>query len=129
MKEGDLLAEYYCGQFTPLFCCPSIFAQAFRAAIVAAELPLCGKPRAEATNVFIDQRILEAIKKEANNRQAEKKLTCLPNTTVDNSLRCFADPQYLLKRFALRLLQLNCRFAASSAPKLQLFSLTNASWK
>ena len=53
-----------------LFCCPSIFAQTLRAAIVAAELPLCGKLRAEAINVFIDQRIVEVIKKEANNRQA-----------------------------------------------------------
>ena len=53
-----------------LFCCPSIFAHALRAAIVAAEPPLRGKPRAEAINVFIDQRILEVMKKEANNRQA-----------------------------------------------------------
>ena len=36
---------------------------------MAAELPLRGKLRAEATNVFIDQRILEVMKKEANNRQ------------------------------------------------------------
>ena len=36
---------------------------------MAAELPLCGKLRAEATTVFIDQRILEVMKKEANNRQ------------------------------------------------------------
>ena len=35
------------------------------------------------------------------------------------TLPCFAAPQYLLERFALRLWQLNCRFAASSAPKLQ----------
>ena len=34
---------------TSLFYCPSIFAQALRAAIVAAELPLRGKLRAEAT--------------------------------------------------------------------------------
>ena len=46
---------------TSLFCCPSIFAQALRAAIVAAELPLRGKLRAEATTFFIDQRILEVI--------------------------------------------------------------------
>ena len=52
-----------------------------------------------------------------------------PNTTMDNPLRCFAAPQYFLKRFALRLWQLNCRFAASPAPKLKYFSLTNASWK
>ena len=52
-----------------LFCCPSIFAQALRAAIVAAELSLRGKPRADATTVFIDQCILEVMKKEANNRQ------------------------------------------------------------
>ena len=45
------------------------------------------------------------------------------------TLPCFAAPQYSLKRFALRLWQLNCRFAASSAPKLQYFPLTNASWK
>jgi len=44
-----------------LFCCPSIFAQALRAAIVAAELPLRGKLRAEATTFFIDQRILEVV--------------------------------------------------------------------
>ena len=53
-----------------LFCCPSIFAHALRAAIVVAELPLRGKLRAEVTNVFIDQRILEVMKKESNNRQA-----------------------------------------------------------
>ena len=44
-----------------LFCCPSIFAQALRAAIVAAELPLRGKLRAEATIFSIDQRILEVV--------------------------------------------------------------------
>ena len=42
-------------------------------------------------------------------------------------LRCFAAPQYLLKRFALRLWQLNCLFAASSAPKLQYFPRTHSS--
>jgi len=47
-----------------------MISQALRAAIVAAELPLRGKHRAEATTVFIDQRILEVMKKEANNRQA-----------------------------------------------------------
>ena len=47
------------------FCCPSIFAQALRAAIVTAELPLRGKLRAEATTIFIDQRILEVMKKQA----------------------------------------------------------------
>ena len=36
--------------------------------IVAAALPLRGKLRAEATAVFIDQRILEVMKKEADNR-------------------------------------------------------------
>ena len=36
---------------------------------MAAELPFHGKLRAEATTVFIDQRILEVMKKEANNRQ------------------------------------------------------------
>ena len=46
---------------TSLFCCPSIFAQALRAAIVAAELPLRGKLRAEAITFLIDQRILEVI--------------------------------------------------------------------
>ena len=46
---------------TSLFCCPSIFAQALRAAIVAAELPLRGKLRAEATIFSIDQRILEVL--------------------------------------------------------------------
>ena len=59
-----------------MFCCPSLFAQALRAAIVAAELPLRGKLLAEATTVFIDQRIMVVMKKEANNRQALKKLTC-----------------------------------------------------
>ena len=34
---------------------------------------------------------------------------------------CFAPPQSFLKRFALRWWQLKCRFAASSAPKLQHF--------
>ena len=47
------------------FCCPSIFSQALRAAILAAELPLRGKLRAEATTIFIDQRILEIMKKQA----------------------------------------------------------------
>ena len=37
-----------------LFCCPSITAQSLRAAVVAAELPLRGKLRAEATYFFID---------------------------------------------------------------------------
>ena len=46
---------------SPLFCCPSITAQALRAAIVAAKLPLRGKLRAEATAFSIDQRILEEI--------------------------------------------------------------------
>ena len=36
-------------------------------------------------------------------------------------LPCFAPPQSFLKRFALRWWQLKCRFAASSAPKLQHF--------
>ena len=35
-----------------LFCCPSLIFQALRAAIVAAELPLRGKLRAEATTFF-----------------------------------------------------------------------------
>ena len=34
---------------TSLFCCPSMTAQALRAAMVAAELPLRGKLRAKAT--------------------------------------------------------------------------------
>ena len=55
---------------TSLFCCPSIFARALRAAIVAAELPLRGKLLAEAIIFSIDQRILEVMKKESNNRQA-----------------------------------------------------------
>ena len=38
-------------------------------------------------------------------------------------LPCFAPPQSFLKRFALRWWQLKCRFAASSAPKLQHFHL------
>ena len=40
---------------------PSIISQALRAAIVAAELPLRGKLRAEATILSIDQRILEVL--------------------------------------------------------------------
>jgi len=44
--------------------------------------------------------------------------------TVDTSLFCC--PQSFLRCFALRLWQL---FAVSFAPKLQLFPLTNASWK
>ena len=44
-----------------LFCCPSITAQALRAAIAAAELPLRGKLRAETTIFSIDQRILEML--------------------------------------------------------------------
>ena len=39
------------------------------------------------------------------------------------TVRCCAAPQSFLKRFALRWLQLKCRFAASSAPKLQHFHL------
>jgi hypothetical protein len=39
-----------------------------RAAIVAAELPLRSKLLAEATIFSIDQGILEAMKKESNNR-------------------------------------------------------------
>ena len=39
-----------------------MFAQALRAAIVAAELPLRGKLRAEATSVLIDQHILKVMK-------------------------------------------------------------------
>ena len=45
-----------------------MISQALRAAIVVAELPLRGKLRAEATTVFIDQRILEVMKKEVSNR-------------------------------------------------------------
>ena len=44
-------------------------------------------------------------------------------------VRCCAAPQSFLKRFALRWWQLNCRFAASSAPKLQYFRPTHSSWK
>ena len=66
----DSTSQYRDSVLSSLFCCPSIFAQALRAAIVAAELPLRGKLLAEATTVFIDQRILEVMKKEANNRQA-----------------------------------------------------------
>ena len=44
-----------------LFFCHLIISQALRAAIVAAELPLRGKLRAEATTVSIDQRILEVV--------------------------------------------------------------------
>ena len=44
-----------------LLCCPSITAQALRATMVAAELPLRGKLRAKATTISIDQRILEVL--------------------------------------------------------------------
>ena len=44
-----------------LFCCPSIFAQALRAAIVAAELPLRGKLRAEATIFSTEIITLEVL--------------------------------------------------------------------
>ena len=53
---------------TSLFCCPSIFARALRAAIVAAELPLRGKLRAEATTFFIDQRILAVVRTRTRTR-------------------------------------------------------------
>ena len=66
----DSTSQYRDSVLSSLFCCPSMISRALRAAIVAAELPLRGKLRAEATNVFIDQRILEVMKKEANNRQA-----------------------------------------------------------
>ena len=46
---------------TSLFCCPSITAQALRAAMVAAELPLRGKLRAEATIFSTDECILEVL--------------------------------------------------------------------
>ena len=42
-------------------------------------------------------------------------------------LPCFAPPQSFLKRFALRWWQLKCRFASSSAPKLQHFPPTHSS--
>ena len=41
-------------------------------------------------------------------------------------LPCFAPPQSFLKRFALRWWQLKCRFAASSAPKLQHYPPTHS---
>ena len=44
-----------------LFCCPSITAQALRAAMVAAELPLRGKLRAEATIFSTDPFFLEVF--------------------------------------------------------------------
>ena len=44
-----------------LFCCPSITAQALRAAIVASELPLRGKLRADATIFSTDPLILEMV--------------------------------------------------------------------
>ena len=46
---------------TSLFCCPSITAQALRAAMVAAELPLRGKLRAQATILSTDECILEVL--------------------------------------------------------------------
>ena len=71
------MAEHYYGQSASLFCYLSIISQALRAAIVAAELPLRGKLRAEATTVFIDQRILEVIKKTANNMQLAMAGLCV----------------------------------------------------
>ena len=44
---------------------------------MAAELPLRGKLRAEATTIFIDQRIVEVMKKEANNRQLAMAGLCV----------------------------------------------------
>ena len=44
-----------------LLCCPSIISQALRAAMVAAELPLRGKLRAEATKLSMDPLILEVL--------------------------------------------------------------------
>ena len=46
---------------TSLFLCPSITAQALRAAMVAAELPLRGKLRAEAAICSTDPLILEVL--------------------------------------------------------------------
>ena len=64
-SQSELASQCLDSVLSSLFCCPSIFAQALRAAIVAAELPLRGKLRAEATTLFIGQRILEVMKKEA----------------------------------------------------------------
>ena len=61
--------------------------------------------------------------------QSRARLVSTNNGRCYWALRCFAAPQSFLMRFALRLWQLNSRFAASSAPKLQLFPLTNAPWK
>ena len=65
--EGSTEIEWLC-QHQPwlllgssLFCCPSIIAQAPRAAIVAAELPLRGKHRAEATTFSMEAIILEVL--------------------------------------------------------------------
>ena len=44
---------------------------------MAAELPLCGKPRAEATTFSIDQLILEVMKKETNKRQLAMTGLCV----------------------------------------------------
>ena len=46
---------------TSLFCCPSITAQALRAAMVAAELPLRSKLRADATIFSTDPLFLEMV--------------------------------------------------------------------
>ena len=46
---------------------------------------------------------------------------------ISYKLTRFAPLQSFLKGFALRWWQLNCRFAASSAPKLQYFPPTHSS--
>ena len=63
----DLKSADFCQQqpwpflHTSLFCAPSIISQALRAAMVAAELPLRGKLRAEATIFSTDPLILEVL--------------------------------------------------------------------
>ena len=51
LKSADLCEQVHGSPLlhTYLFCAPSIISQALRAAMVAAELPLRGKLRAEAT--------------------------------------------------------------------------------
>ena len=52
LKSADLCEQVHGSPFlhTSLFCAPSIISQALRAAMVAAEVPLRGKLRAEIQN-------------------------------------------------------------------------------
>ena len=60
-KDGGFLCQQQPWPFlhTSLFCAPSIISQALRAAMVAAEVPLRGKLRAEATTSSTHALILQ----------------------------------------------------------------------